>query len=64
MILMLGGGLAVGSTVTAILLIHGLNTGNGIVKTVAILLALNVLGVIAGAFTIQFERAKIPSAGN
>jgi hypothetical protein len=61
MISMLGGGLAVGSTVLSILVIRSLHTGiwltKDIEKAVALLLG-GILAVIAGAFTIQFERAK------
>jgi hypothetical protein len=61
MISMLGGGLAVGSTVLSILVIRSLHTGiwltKDIEKAVALLLV-GILAVIAGAFTIQFERAK------
>jgi hypothetical protein len=61
MISMFGGGLAVGSIVVSILLVRSLHTGiwltHDIVKAAALLLAV-ILGVIAGAFAIQFERAK------
>jgi|HubBroStandDraft_6_1064221.scaffolds.fasta_scaffold1746536_2 hypothetical protein len=61
MISMFAGGLAVGSTVLSILVIRGLHTGiwftDDLVKTVAILLAI-ILGIVAAAFTIQFEQAK------
>lgn len=61
MISMFGGGLAVGSTVLSLLVIHSVDTGawltHDIVNAVGILLAI-MLGGIAAALTIRFERAK------
>lgn len=55
MISMFAGGLAVGSTVLLILVIRGLHTG--IWLAIVILLAV-LLGAIAAALTIQYERAE------
>jgi hypothetical protein len=63
MISMFGGGLAVGSTVVLILVIYSLHTGKGLTKDIekaVALLSVGLLGVIAAAFAIHFERAKTP----